>query len=152
MLKSFLRIRAGQWRGTALGRALARPGGRGLGVEQVSAAVTAYVAHGSPARMSRLCGGPSAPLLLSQSLHRRSIRVLALDPIWRAPRAIARVLALRHDSLEAEPAGVREHERIVLLVEVLVETQAWRRSREQAGKCRLPHREKTFATKSANSG
>src|ERR1700730_14715643 len=115
MLKSFLRIRAGKWRGTALGRALARAGGRGLGVEQVSAAVTAYVAHGSPARTSRLCGGPSAPLLLSQSLPRRSVLVLALDPIWRAPRAIARVLALRDDTFEAQLAGVMEDIRGVSL-------------------------------------
>ena len=37
----------------------------------------------SPARTSRLCGGPSVPILLSQSLDRRSVRVLALNPIWR---------------------------------------------------------------------
>src|SRR6516164_7061114 len=76
----------------------------------------------SPAGMSRLCG-PSAPILLRFSLHGWSIRVLGLDPVRRAPRAVARVLPLRHDALQPELAGVLEDERAVLLVQVLVEAQ-----------------------------
>src|ERR1700730_15140226 len=144
MLKSFLRIRAGQWRGTALGRALARPGRRGLGVEQVSAAVTAYVAHGSPARTSRLCTGPSAPLLLRHSPHRRSIRVLALDPIWRTTGSISRVLPLRDDAFEAKLACVMEDIRAVCL-QMLIQSQAQRRSREKAAECCLANDERIVA-------
>ena len=46
------------------------------------------------------------PVLLRFPLHRRRVRVLALDPVRRAPRSIARVAALRHDAFEAELAGV----------------------------------------------
>src|SRR5207342_1531894 len=69
-------------------------------------------------------------------------RVLALDPVRRAPRAVGRVLRLRHDALKAHLASVREHERAVLLVEVLIEAKPGRRASEQAGKRRLAHRER----------
>src|ERR1700730_5940702 len=39
------------------------------------------------------------PVFLRLSLHRGRGRVLAFDPVRRAPRAIGRVLALRHELL-----------------------------------------------------
>jgi hypothetical protein len=53
-----------------------------------------------------------------------------------------RVLALRHDALKTQLAGVREHQRAVRVVEVLVEAQSWRRASEQAGERRFAHRER----------
>jgi len=40
---------------------------------------------------------------------------------------------LQHNALEAQLAGVRKHERAVLVVEMSVEMQARSRAREQAG-------------------
>jgi hypothetical protein len=45
-----------------------------------------------------------APILVRLPLHRRRIRVLALDPVRRAPGAIGRVAALRDDAL-VRPRG-----------------------------------------------
>src|SRR6516165_3339067 len=89
--------------------------------------------------MSWLCNGPSAPVFFGQSLHRRSIRVLALDPIRRATGSISRVLPLRHDAFEPELACVCKHERPILLVKMFVEPQARYCSPEQARKRRLAH-------------
>src|SRR5271166_5112001 len=72
------------------------------------------------------------PLLLSFPPHCGCVRVFRLDPMRRAPRTIWRIPPLRHDALEPELAGVREHERAVRLVEVLVEAQARRGTREEA--------------------
>src|ERR1700731_4110752 len=61
-------------------------------------------------------------------------------PVRRAPRAVGRVLPLRHDALKAHLASVREHERAVLLVEVLIEAKPGRRASEQAGTARTTPR------------
>jgi hypothetical protein len=68
--------------------------------------------------------------------------VLALDPVRRAAGPVARVLALRHDTLKTQLAGVREHQRAVRVVEVLVEAQARRRAPQQARQSGLAHRER----------
>jgi hypothetical protein len=57
-------------------------------------------------------------------------------------RAIVRVLALRHDPLKPHLAGVRKHERAILVVEVLVEAQPRCRTPEQARERRLAHCER----------
>jgi len=64
----------------------------------------------------------SSPIFLGFALHRRSRRVLHLEPIRRAAGAIYRVLALRHDAFKSH-AGVGEHGRAVAF-HVLVEAQA----------------------------
>src|SRR6516164_5741752 len=87
----------------------------------------------------------SRSVLLGLPPHRRRVWVLALDPVQRAPRAIGGVAALRDDAFEPELAGVLEDERPVVLVEVLVEAQARRRARKQAGQCRLAHGERITA-------
>jgi len=53
----------------------------------------------------------------------RAGRVLHLEPMRRAPRAIHRVLTLRHDAFESHLAGMGEDGRAVAL-HVLVEAQA----------------------------
>ena len=53
-----------------------------------------------------------------------------------------RVLALRHDPLKPHLAGVRKHERAILVVEVLVEAQPGCRTLEQARERRLAHCER----------
>ena len=55
-----------------------------------------------------------APLILSLPTYSSRGRVLAFDPVRGAPRAVARIPALRHDALKAELAGVLEDERAVL--------------------------------------
>ena len=64
----------------------------------------------------------SSPIFLGFALHRRSRRVLHLEPIRRAAGAIYRVLALRHDAFKSH-AGVGEHGRAVAF-HVLVEPDA----------------------------
>src|SRR5208337_3789690 len=73
--------------------------------------------HGpwSRARTSRLCGWPSAPLLLDLPLYRWRVQVLALDPVRRATGTIAGIAALRNKALKAKLAGAREHGRAILL-------------------------------------
>src|SRR5262249_50498342 len=63
------------------------------------------------------------PILFLFALHRLSRQVLHLEPIRRAPRAVGRVLALRHDAFESHLAGVGEDGRAVAL-DMLVEAQA----------------------------
>jgi hypothetical protein len=82
------------------------------------------------------------PVFLGFPFHRWRGGVLALDPVRRVAGPVARVLPLRHDALKAHLASVREHERAVLLVEVLIEARPGRRASEQAGKRRLAHRER----------
>ncbi len=48
-------------------------------------------------------------------------RVLHLEPIRRTAGAIGRVLPLAHNSFEPELAGVCEHSRAVLVLDVLIE-------------------------------
>jgi hypothetical protein len=55
------------------------------------------------------------------------VRVLALDPIWRAAGSISRILPLRDDALEAKLASVIEDIRAVCF-QVLIQPQAQRRS------------------------
>jgi hypothetical protein len=66
------------------------------------------------------------------------VRVLALDPIWRAAGSISRILPLRDDALEAKLASVIEDIRAVCF-QVLIQPQAQRRSWEHAGEHGLPH-------------
>jgi len=56
-----------------------------------------------------------------------------------------RVPSLRHDALKAHLAGVKEDERALLVVEVLVEAQARRRPPEEARERRLAHCERVPA-------
>ena len=71
-------------------------------------------------------------------------RVLAFDPVTRRNEMVARVLALRHDSLKAQHTGVMEDIRAVCL-QVLIQSQAQRRSREKAAECCLAHDERIAA-------
>src|SRR5262245_41105025 len=64
-----------------------------------------------------------SPILFGFPLHRRCRQVLHLEPIRRAPRAIHRILPLRHDAFEAYLAGVGEDGRAVAL-DMLVEPDA----------------------------
>src|SRR5262249_14189879 len=58
--------------------------------------------------------GPSrAPILRRLAPHRLAVRVLALEPIARRPRAIGGDLQLRDDPFEAKLARVCEHRRAV---------------------------------------
>ena len=68
-------------------------------------------------------GAVSPPILLRFPLNCRSRQVLHLEPIRRAPRAIRRVLPLRHDAFESHLAGVGEDGRAVAF-QMLVEAQA----------------------------
>src|SRR5262249_29245571 len=63
------------------------------------------------------------PIFFCLALHRRRRRVLHLEPIRRAPRAIRRVLPLRHDAFESHLAGMGEDGRAVAF-QMLVEAQA----------------------------
>src|SRR5262249_9478808 len=63
------------------------------------------------------------PILLGLTLHPRSRRVLHLEPMRRAPRAIRRVLALRHDTFNPHLARMGEDGRAVALG-MLVEPDA----------------------------
>jgi hypothetical protein len=38
-----------------------------------------------------------------------------LEPVWRAAGAVDRILALRHDALQAHLAGIGEHGRALVL-------------------------------------
>src|SRR5262249_51675223 len=67
--------------------------------------------------------GDAPPILLRFPVHRRSRRVLHLEPIRRAAGAIDRVLALRDDAFETKLAGVGEDSRAVAL-DMLVEPDA----------------------------
>src|SRR5689334_21008429 len=65
----------------------------------------------------------SRPILLRFARHRRGRRVLHLEPIGRAPRAVERVLALRHDAFQSHLARIGEDGRAVAL-DMLVEPDA----------------------------
>jgi hypothetical protein len=70
-------------------------------------------------------GNPDSltPILLRLPCHRRRVRVLHLEPIRRAPRAVRRVLPLRHDTFQPHLAGMAEDGRSVAF-QVLIEPQA----------------------------
>jgi hypothetical protein len=53
------------------------------------------------------------PVLLRLPPHRLARPILHLEPIGRAAASVGRPLALRHDTLQAHLAGVREHSRAV---------------------------------------
>src|SRR5262245_50931882 len=72
---------------------------------------------GRPARRS------PAPIFFLFALHRRSRRVLHLEPITRAPRAVERVLPFGHDAFESHLARMGEDGRAVAL-DMLVESDA----------------------------
>src|SRR5262249_16537322 len=63
------------------------------------------------------------PILLRFSLHRWCFRVLELEPVLRAARAVARAEPLRHDAFKAKLADVAKHD-VARFVDVLVEKQA----------------------------
>ena len=67
----------------------------------------------------------SISLLLRLTLHRRSLRVLELEPVRRAARSIGRAEPLRDDALAAELAGVLEHDHALRMFKVFVQPQAW---------------------------
>jgi hypothetical protein len=60
------------------------------------------------------------PILLGLPPHRRCRWVLHLEPVRRAPRAVRRVLPLRHDAFEPHLAGMGEDGRAVAF-DMLVE-------------------------------
>src|SRR5262245_41808596 len=68
--------------------------------------------------------GVSSPVLLRLAPHRLAPRVLALEPVGRAARAIRRALHLRHDALQPHLAGMGKHGRSVRL-DVGIEAQTW---------------------------
>src|SRR5262249_19373229 len=78
------------------------------------------------------------PSLFLFALHRLSRQVLHLEPIRRAPRAVGRVLALRHDAFESYLAGVGEDGRAVAL-DMLVEAEAQASFGQHASKRGLAH-------------
>src|SRR5215468_9173564 len=49
---------------------------------------------------------PFSPILLRLAPHGRCIRVLHLEPIWRAAGTVGGVLALRDDAFESHLTGV----------------------------------------------
>jgi hypothetical protein len=55
------------------------------------------------------------PILLSFPLHRRRVRVFALDPMRRATWTILRILAVWHDALKAQHRLLIEVKRLLLL-------------------------------------
>src|SRR5262245_46557260 len=65
-------------------------------------------------RSKPACSSPA------NALHRRSRRVLHLEPVGGATGTVGRVLPLRHDAFEAHLAGMSEDGRAVAL-HVLVE-------------------------------
>src|SRR5262245_26839084 len=67
-----------------------------------------------------------APIFLGFTLHRRC-RVLHFEPIGRAPRAIRRVLPLRHNAFETHLAGTGEGGRAVAF-DMFIEPDAGRRA------------------------
>src|ERR1700737_1582394 len=81
-------------------------------------------------RTRRKSSSVPAPILLGFALHRGRVGVLALDPVRRAARPVARVLPLRHNAFEPELAGMVEHERAILL-HVLIQQDARDRSGKQ---------------------
>ena len=60
-------------------------------------------------------GAISTPILLRFPLHRRSSRVLHLEPMRRAAGTVGRVLALRDDTFKPHLAGMGEDGRAVAL-------------------------------------
>src|SRR5262245_47479249 len=83
--------------------------------------------------------GLTVPILLRLPPHRFTCRVLYLDPVRRAPGDVARVLALRDDAFEAEPAGVLEYTVApscstppIALLKTRPGTQAFSRSRSRS--------------------
>jgi hypothetical protein len=65
----------------------------------------------------------AAPIFLSLTLHRRRLRVLDLQPIFKAARVIGRAEPLRHNALASEPASLLEDDRAVAIV-VIIEADA----------------------------
>jgi len=72
------------------------------------------------------------PVFLSLPPHGWRVRVLALDPVRRAPGTIAGIAALRNNAFEPKFASVLEYERAIL-IEMLIEPQPWRRARQHGG-------------------
>src|SRR5262245_47360580 len=97
----------------------------------------------SPTRRGSGARASPAPVLFRFAFHRRRRRILELEPVAGAAGHVAGSQALRHDALEAHPAGVREHGRPVGL-DVLVAARARRAAavtpnvalRVSSGSCR----------------
>jgi hypothetical protein len=60
------------------------------------------------------------PVFLRLAPHRWRVRVLELEPVWRAARAVARAHALRDNPLAAERAGLLEHDHALRMFKVFV--------------------------------
>jgi hypothetical protein len=60
---------------------------------------------------------------LSLPLHCRRVRILELEPVPRSAAHVARAETLADDALEAEPAGVPEHD-VPWLGDMLIQLQA----------------------------
>src|SRR5262249_20416748 len=71
----------------------------------------------------RLRKQSAPPILLRFPLHRRSRRVLHLEPVGRAAGTVDGILALRHDALKTHLAGMGEDGRAVAL-DMLTEPDA----------------------------
>src|ERR1700730_14810372 len=79
-----------------------------------------------------------APNLPPLRVSLRRIRVFAFYPVARAAGRIRGIATLRHDPLQAELTGMMEDEGAIFLVQVLVQPQSRRGTRERALKQRLP--------------
>jgi HlyD family secretion protein len=66
---------------------------------------------------------PASPIFLALPAHRLAQRVLRLQPRPRGPAPIRRIDPLGHDALKAHPAGVLEHDRAIVMCQMLVEPE-----------------------------
>jgi len=59
-----------------------------------------------PSEAARMANRITPQSSSASPFHRRSRRILELEPVRRAPRAIDEVLSLQHDAFEAQLAGM----------------------------------------------
>src|SRR6516225_2417394 len=91
------------------------------------------LASSGPVRLSpRVTPSLVAPVLFRLAFYRWRFRILDLDPMRRAPRAIERAEPFWHDALAAELAGVLENDVAITFV-MLIEHNAELRPAHQLG-------------------
>src|SRR5207249_3830181 len=112
-----------------------------LGGLQLQRQMHALMAACGSRRPQTRCAPRRTPVLLCLRLHGRRVRVFALYPMRLAARTIVRILALRDNPFEAKLASVPEDRRAVLL-DMLIESNAWRRTAKQHVKSCSAHFER----------